>query len=406
MAQHFYLAERADAHHVYVGAADPDGRSAIYKLHFAGGRLQWPDPLLVSAAEASFHGPAAVVTEAGAGWIALSPSGRNLYLSVREGAEPEHNYIGCYSINPFTGELTAAGKQQTVLPGSPHASVDPSGRMLVSSQMAGGGITSFPIDADGVLQPAASVIQLQGGGSGANLRRSTQNFAHSAQMAVGGKHVLVPDLGADKLWCYALDSAAGTVSLASCWIAPPGSGPRHLAAHPNGKWCYLITEMGCTVEALAFDSETGGLARIAPSISTLPADWSGTMSVEAGDSTGCTTADIHTSPDGRFVYGSNRVNGGEGNIVILAVDETSGALSLVGHVGTGGVTPRNFALHPSGDWLIVANQDSGNLVTMRVDKSSGMLTPCASAIEGLRTPLCIQFVPVPVDVDCLGCKCM
>ena len=234
----------------------------------------------------------------------------------------------------------------------------------------------------------------EGGGSGANPKRSTQHFAHSAQMAVGGKHVLVPDLGADKLWSLALNTADGSMSEAASWAAPPGSGPRHLAAHPNGRWVYLVTEMGCRVEPLLYDAESGAIEPLAPSVSTLPTDWPGKMTVEAGDSTGCTTADIHVSPDGRFVYASNRVKAAEGLLAIFAIDAESGALTPSGHVGTGGETPRNFALHPSGDWIIVANQSTGNLVTLKVDKESGGLTRCGDPVEGLTSPLCIQFVPV------------
>ena len=161
----------------------------------------------------------------------------------------------------------------------------------------------------------------------------------------------------------------------------------------SANYRYLICEMGCTIEPLSYSSETGELQRLASSISTLPPDWPGTMSVEEGDSLGCTTADVHCSPDGKYVYGSNRAKGVEGSIAVFAVDPDNGGLSLVEHVGSGGETPRNFALHPSGDWLIVANQSSGNLVTFDVDKATGRLRRTGS-VGGLFMPLCVQFVPV------------
>jgi 6-phosphogluconolactonase len=299
MAQHFYLAEPACAHHVYVGAADTDGNTAIFRCSFAGGVLTRDDADDAAAAWA----PAAVREgDKGAGWISAAPSGDSLYVSVRGGPEPEQHYVAHYAIDRKDGALTEASTQQTVLLGSPHCSVDPSGRMLVSSQMKGGGVTSFPLAADGALQPAATVLPLEGGGSGANPKRSTQHFCHSAQMAVGGSHVFVPDLGADKLWSFALHPESGTMSPATPadhWVAPPGSGPRHLACHPNGEWVFLITEMGCTIEPLLYSAATGSLERLAPSVSTLPPDWAGTMSVAVGDSLGCTTADVHCSPDGK-----------------------------------------------------------------------------------------------------------
>lgn len=236
MAQHFYLSEAARAHHVYVGGADPEGRGAVFRCLFAGGVLTRPDHAQEEGGE---WRPVAVAAERGAGWLAVSPSGGNLYMCVRGGPDPAQNYIARYAIDRATGALTEKGTENTVLPGSPHCSVDPSGRMLVSSQMKGGGVTSFPLDADGALQPAATVLAIEGGGSGANPKRSTQHFCHSAQMAVGGAHVLVPDLGADKLWSFTVHPESGKLSPAAPvdhWVSAPGSGPRHLACHPNGRW--------------------------------------------------------------------------------------------------------------------------------------------------------------------------
>ena len=244
MAQHFYLSEAARAHHVYVGGTDSEGHSAVFRCSFAGGVLTRPDHAPQedspgTAPSGAEWRPVAVSAERGAGWLAVSPSGANLYMCVRGGPNPEQNHIVQYAIDRTTGAMTAKSTENTVLPGSPHCSVDPSGRMLVSSQMKGGGVTSFPLGANGALQPAATVLAIEGGGSGANPKRSTQHFCHSAQMAVGGGHVLVPDLGADKLWSFMLHPESGTLSPAvpvDHWVSAPGSGPRHLCAHPNGKW--------------------------------------------------------------------------------------------------------------------------------------------------------------------------
>ena len=151
--------------------------------------------------------------------------------------------------------------------------------------------------------------------------------------------------------------------------------------------------MGCTIEPLCYSAETGEVKRLADSVSTLPLEWPGTMSTEDGDSLGCTTADVHCSPDGKYIYGSNRVKGAEGSIVVFAVDPHTGGLSLVEHVGSGGETPRNFAIHPTVDFIVVANQSSGNLVTFDVDQATGQLKRSGS-IEGLNSPLCVQFVPM------------
>ena len=219
-----------------------------------------------------------------------------------------------------SGELRPLGSQTTVVPGSPHCSLDPSGSVLICSTMLGGGVTSYPVAADGSLRPHASVHELPGGGTGACLARpgfggtvgsQGQNMGHSAQLAMDGKRVFVPDLGADRVWAFDIDTTTGATDYAQVpsFKAPDGCGPRHLAAHPNGRWLYLITEMACTVIALEYDSDSGEMAEIGTT-STLPADWGGRYSVAGGwtgtyeydaSHPGCTTADIHVSADGRFV---------------------------------------------------------------------------------------------------------
>ena len=186
-------------------------------------------------------------------------------------------------------------------------------------------------------------------------------------------------------------------------------GRRHLAAHPNGKWLYLICEMSCEIIALNWDPTTSAMAEIGKYF-TLPADYPGVFTREVGDSLGTTTADIHVSPDGRFVTGSNRMRGGveaaactaEGSIVVFAVQPSDGSLELVGHYGTGGITPRNFALHLSGKWLLAANSGSDNVVVFAVNQETGALTPHAQGpVAVLGGPLCIQFVQL---TTCGACR--
>ena len=292
MAQHFYLAPPAGipaAYHVFLGARTADGAGAIYRaLISAGGVLTQPQP------EAC-----AVFEEPGAPWCAVSPRGDHLYVPVRQGSEPEHNYVAGFGVDPSSGALAVLNRQTTVLPGSPHCVVDPTARMVICSHMSGAGVSVLPLDADGALQPATAT-KLEGGGSGVNRGGGQdQPFAHSVQMAMGGRHVLVPDRGADKVWCFCVDPGTPSLSPAACpaWAAAPGSGPRHLAAHPNGRWLYVICELSCTMVALEFDSDSGQMVELC-TLPTLPADWEGSFSPASGDSLGCTTADVHVSADG------------------------------------------------------------------------------------------------------------
>lgn len=400
MAQMFYLASPATEHWVYVGGTH-EGAGALHclKMDAATGALSKPRP---------------VATLPGGGpWFALSPSGRSLYASVRAGKGPENNYCAAFAIDRRSGQLDSLGQASTVLPGSAHCSVSPSGRHLVASMMTGGGAASFALAPGGEIEGGAqSVIPFPGGGSFVRMTkvRDFHSFvpavhllrfwlkerrvllvacchaqpgeldgfdwpgyllqdkcmAHSAQMTMDGAHVLCPDIGADKLWLFDLlpEGRIAPCSPSDHIQLPGGSGPRHLAAHPNGRWLYLICEISCQIVALSWSCPSGAagpaVAEIG-SVSTLPADWPGTVTAEVGELLGCTTAHIVVSPDGRFVYGSNRVREGEGSIVCFAVDGDTGALSVVSHTPSGGITPRNFCLSPSGDWLVAANASSNNV---------------------------------------------
>jgi len=157
----------------------------------------------------------------------------------------------------------------------------------------------------------------------------------------------------------------------------PGQGPRHFTFHPSGKFVYVLNELGCTITAYHL-SANGGLSPI-ETVGTLPDDWEGDN----------TTADIHTSPDGNYVYASNR---GHHSLVIYEVDPSSGRLAYVGHEQTRGETPRNFAITPDGRFVLAENQDTGTVVTFKRN-ADGTLEATGSVIE-VPAPVCIQFMPV------------
>jgi 6-phosphogluconolactonase len=161
------------------------------------------------------------------------------------------------------------------------------------------------------------------------------------------------------------------------WVQiKPGAGPRHLAFHPSGKYVFVLNELQSTVTAFTRDPEKGSLKEL-QTLTTLPKDFTGTN----------TSADIHVSPDGRFLYCSNR---GHDSITILAIDPRRGVLTTVGHESTRGRTPRNFAIDPTGDFLLVANQKSDNIVVFRVDKKTGRLSSTGQVAQ-VPSPVCLKF---------------
>ena len=161
------------------------------------------------------------------------------------------------------------------------------------------------------------------------------------------------------------------------WVeVKPGTGPRHLAFHPSGKNVFVVNELNSTVTTFARDPEKGSLKELL-TLSTLPANFAGTNS----------SADIHVSPSGRFLYCSNR---GHDSIAIFAIDERHGALTAIGHQSTLGSWPRNFAVDPSGRFLLVANQKSDTVVVFRIDQRNGLLSSTGQVLE-VPSPVCLKF---------------
>jgi 6-phosphogluconolactonase len=193
------------------------------------------------------------------------------------------------------------------------------------------------------------------------------------------RHALAADLGIDKVMIYGSDRATGKLTPANQPFAElkPGAGPRHLSFHPSGKFLYVINELDSTMAAFKYNELNGTLTDI-ETVSTLPSDFSGTSYC----------ADVHVSPAGKFLYGSNR---GHNSIVVFQIDQRTGKLTLVEHVSTEGNWPRNFTIDPSGAFLLVANQRSDNVVVYSIDPRTGQLKP-TGVNESIPSPVCLRFL--------------
>lgn len=350
---------------VYFGTYTDTTSKGIYVGTFdlAEGRL----PAVELAAEA-----------ARPSFLAIHPRRPWLY-AVGEVADFQGKKTGvvrAFALEP-SGKLRRLNEQPSGGMGPCHVTVEPGGRCVLVANYGGGSVASLPIEEDGRLGPPGSVIQHQG--RGPNPRRQEGPHAHSINVDPTGRFALAADLGCDKVFVYRLDAAAGrlvphdppAVALA------PGAGPRHLAFHPSGRFAYVINELDSTVTALSYDAAAGRLTVLA-SVSTLPADFSGTN----------TTADVHVHPTGKFLYGSNR---GHDSIAIFAIG-VDGTLRLLGHQSTRGKTPRNFALDPTGRYLLAANQDSDTVAVFRINAQTGLLSPVGEPVAVPR-PVCIRFLP-------------
>jgi 6-phosphogluconolactonase len=245
----------------------------------------------------------------------------------------------------------------------------------MTAQYGGGTVSVLPIADDGTVGSPTAVVEHEG--SGPNEGRQSEPHPHSIQPGPDNRFAYAPDLGADRVFVYDLDPAAGTIEPADCGHVDvhPGAGPRHLDFHPNGRYAYLISELDNTVVAFERDSDTGALDAFA-TVDTLPEGFDGESY----------TADIHVHPDGDTLYGSNR---GHDSIAVFDLD-ADGRPTLVETESTRGEWPRNFALDPDGKFLFAENRDTNDIVTFRV-RDDGTLEPTGAVAE-VPEPVCMKFV--------------
>ena len=216
-------------------------------------------------------------------------------------------------------------------------------------------------------------------GSSVNRERQERPHAHSIDLSPDNRFALVADLGLDEVRVYRFDARKGSLVANQPAFARlhPGTGPRHLAFHPSGKFVYVINELASTVSTLSYNARAGSLYEL-QTISTLPKDFTGEND----------TAEIRVHPSGRFLYGSNR---GHDSIALFAVDPGKGTLTFVEAVSTQGKTPRHFEIDPSGRYLFAANQNSGTVVIFRIHTSTGRLASIGQTLQ-VASPVCVKFV--------------
>jgi 6-phosphogluconolactonase len=352
---------------VYFGTYTGAKSKGIYVSRFdtATGALTAPE-LAVATASPSF--------------LALHPSGRFLYAagetSILEGKRV--GAVAAFSVNAQTGRLTLLNRQSSGGEGPCHVAVDKTGKCLLVANYGNGSIAALPIRADGGLAEPATVIQHQG--ASVNPERQAGPHAHFITMDPANRFALVCDLGLDKVLVYRLDPAkAALVPNDPPFVSvKPGSGPRHLAFHPSGRFVFLSSEMGSTLTAFAYDAKRGELKEL-QTVSTLPEEYAG---IKSG-------AEVQVHPSGKFVYASNR---GHDSIAVFGFDARNGKLTCVEHQATQGKTPRHFAIDPTGQWLLAENQDSDRIAIFRVDAKTGRLSASGQTVS-VGAPVCAIFAP-------------
>ncbi|MBK8811202.1 MAG: lactonase family protein [Acidobacteria bacterium] len=291
--------------------------------------------------------------------------------------------VSAFAIDPETGDLTFLNKQPS-LGGAPcFITTSNDRKFALVANYVGGNISVFPIEKDGRL--GASVALARHSGSGPRKDRQAAAHAHSINLDPANRYAFAADLGIDRLMIYAFDSQTGQLKPndnQAYFQCKPGAGPRHFTFHPNGRLAFLINELDLSITSLSYDAERGTLKEI-QTVPTLPANAS---------TAGASCADIHVSPDGKFLYGSNR---GHNSIVAYRVYQTTGKLEYLGHATAGIKKPRNFAIVPDGRFLLVANQESDSIVVFRRDLKTGKLTSTGISTS-VPAPVCLKFIQATV----------
>jgi 6-phosphogluconolactonase len=318
-------------------------------------------------------------------WLTVDSKHARLYANSEVFGWNE-GIVTAYAFDPATARLTYLNKQPTLGSICGHASLDRSGRHLLVGNYAmgepddlpGQAAVVLPLRADGGLGPALSSISHAGLPTGPNAKRQERPHVHSVVASPDNRFLLVADLGIDRVMTYRFDAAEGRIEpkAVHALALAPGAGPRHLVFHPNGRLVFVVNELDSTVVSLAYRPEDGSLSTIATA-STLP----------PGAGVANDAAEIQLTPDGRFLYASNR---GHDSLAIYAVDAETGAIEPRGHAASGGRTPRNFAIDPGGRFLLAVNQNGDNLVTFRIDPASGALTRAGEPLA-IGTPMCVRF---------------
>ncbi len=311
-------------------------------------------------------------------YLAIDPTCKFLY-SVSELGNFQGQKSGglsAFAINPDNGDLSLLNQQSSLGQAPCYVSVDKTGKWVFNANYSGGNVAVHPILQDGKLGEASDMQQHHG--SSINPQRQKAPYAHSIVIDPSNKFAYASDLGIDKIMIYAIDLVNGKLKPNDPPFASvkPGSGPRHFTFHPNGKYAFSIEELSCEIISFKCNAQNGALEQI-QTISTLPEGFSGDNSC----------ADIHVSPDGSFLYGSNR---GHDSIAIFKVNQQTGELKLIGHESTQGQTPRNFAIDPTGKFLYAANQGSKNIVSFSINPDTGLLKSLKK-VSLPSAPVCIKF---------------
>lgn len=307
-------------------------------------------------------------------FLTLSPNGKFLYTCT-ESKTPNAGSVSSFEFNPEKKTLTFMNSQKSGGENPVYVTVHKNGKWLINGNYTQGSVSAYPLAEDGRIEPIAQNFQYTEGS--VDPKRQNRSHIHSTIFSPNYDYIFFPDLGADKIRCYQFDSnqTQPLQTAENPFVkAPLESGPRHFTFHPNGKFGYCIEELSGTISAYKYENgKLDSIQRIDTHPETLKSDFE--------------SSDIHISPDGKFLYASNR--GQENNIAIFSIAD-NGTLKTIGYQSTLGEHPRVFALNPSGSFLIATNTGNGNVIVFKRDKETGLLKKTGREIK-IKNVSCVQI---------------
>jgi len=304
---------------------------------------------------------------------------KNQYIYSVQELGNKQGGVSAFSYNKSAGTLTLLNTVRSGGDHPCHINRDSKNRFVFVANYSGGNFSAIRINHDGSLD-SITTQTIQHTGKSVNTSRQEKAHVHQTVLSPDEKYLLVQDLGMDQISVYDLDltkqSNPVSTKPISVFNTSGGSGPRHLVFHPNKKWAYSVQELNGTVNAMQF---------VEGNLSLIQSIQMDTNKIQRNHG----AADIHISPDGKFLYASNRGNYNE--IAIYSVHSSNGKLQYIGTQSTLGKAPRNFGIDPTGQYLLVGNHLSDEIVIFKRNKNTGLLTDTNQRIK-VGAPVCIQFV--------------
>ena len=308
-------------------------------------------------------------------YLDISRDGKHLY-TVNENRD---GGISSFDFDRTTGNIIFVNRVSSGGSSPCYVTIDDKGRYVFASNYGSGSLCAVPIKENGSLGDDIQYIQQEG--SSIDKSRQKGPHLHCTVLSPDNKFLLTANLGTDKVCIYQYDAARISHPLTPADQAfisvKAGIGPRHIVFHPNSKFVYLVSEIAGMITV--FDYKDGKLTE-KQMITMLSPDFKGRVGA----------ADIHISPDGKFLYGSNR---GDANELVFYRIDKKGTLEYAGRQQTMGKSPRNFVIDPTGNFLLVANQDSDEIIIFKRDQKTGSLTPTGEKIQ-VNKPVCLKFTAI------------